>query len=146
MQKVVVQIATFAELAANVKVALLFPSLKSTDAVLCVGVLDRVNLLLVDRADHEGFGNLLPTKFSIPHTHVLIFLLFNCSEHAVTFVGDFVRDAELPLANFLDHIELRIESVSFLKRLRDQALRARVKNEFVGARSDLDARQVAVVL
>lgn len=71
----------------------------------------------MDRANHESFCNLLSPQVSIPDSHVLIFLLFNCSKSAITLICDFIGDAELTLANLLDHVEFRIKSVTVLEWL-----------------------------
>ena len=95
-------------------------------------------LLLFDRADQEGLGDFLSARLPISDAEVLIFLLLNGSELAVALVGDFVGDAELALANLLNHVELRVEDVALGPRLRHHTLLTRAEDELVGTGSRLD--------
>jgi len=121
MDKEVIKISFFTELRRHEEITKLFPCLDNTNTVLSIGVILRLRSYL-DWAYLEGTNYFLNTQVAVSHTFVSLLLLLDGAQgsHVVVDRADyscFVSNAELSLANLIEHLEVLAETISFTYRL-----------------------------
>lgn len=92
---------------------MLFPGFHDADAVLAVWIQVCGVLLLVHRADLEGFGYFLSSKVAITDAHILLFLLLDCAQLSIALACALVRDAELTLSDLFNDVKLSVKTITF---------------------------------